>query len=280
MIARPAVDVDVARMLAPEAFTRPLAGRLRRAAAWTAFVAVFTLGLWHMEVSPGRLLSGLARLGWLVTLMLPPSHGGWLAEFTGAMLETVAMAFAGTAMAAVVALPLGFLGARNVVPVRVLHFGFRRVSDGLRGVDTLIWALMFVNAVGLGPFAGVMAIAVSDAGTLGKLFAEAVENVSRSPIDGVRAAGGTRLHVIRFAILPQVFPVLLSHVLYYLESNTRAATILGVVGAGGIGFQLAERIRLNNWNEVAFIVLMILAAVTAIDACSNAVRLRVIRGSA
>jgi phosphonate transport system permease protein len=95
----------------------------------------------------------------------------------------------------------------------------------------------------------------------------------------VRAAGGSRLQVIRFAILPQVFPVLLSHVLYYLESNTRSATILGVVGAGGIGFQLAERIRLNNWDEVAFILLMILVVVTAIDACSNAVRLQVIRGS-
>jgi phosphonate transport system permease protein len=136
-----------------------------------------------------------------------------------------------------------------------------------------------VNAVGLGPFAGVMAIAVSDAGTLGKLFAEAVENVQRAPIDGVRAAGGSRLQVIRFAILPQVFPVLLSHVLYYLESNTRSATILGVVGAGGIGFQLAERIRLNSWDEVAFIVLMILAVVIGIDTCSRMVRLRVIRGS-
>ncbi len=278
MIARTSLDLGTARALAPAVFTRPLATRVRRAAAWTLFAAALALGLWRMELSPARLLGGIGKLGWLVTLMLPPSHGGWLAEFTYGMLETVAMAFAGTVLAAVVAVPLGFLGARNVVPVRVLHFGFRRISDGLRGVDTLIWALMFVNAVGLGPFAGVMAIAVSDAGTLGKLFAEAVENVQRPPIEGVRAAGGSRLQVIRFAILPQVFPVLLSHVLYYLESNTRSATILGVVGAGGIGFQLAERIRLNNWDEVAFIVLMILAVVTAIDACSKAVRLRVIRG--
>ena len=278
-MARTAMDVRAARTLAPAVFTRPLGSRVRRWAAWSIFIAVVALGLWRMELSPARLLSGIGKLGWLVTLMLPPSHGGWLAEFTWAMLETVAMAFVGTVLATVVAVPLGFLGARNVVPVRLLHFGFRRVSDGLRGVDTLIWALMFVNAVGLGPFAGVMAIAVSDAGTLGKLFAEAVENADRHPIEGVRAAGGSRLQVIRFAILPQVFPVLLSHVLYYLESNTRSATILGVVGAGGIGFQLAERIRLNNWDEVAFIILMILVVVTAIDACSKAVRLRVIRGS-
>ena len=279
MIAPTATDVSRARALAPEVFARPLGSRVRRAAFWIAFIAVLAVGFWRMELSPARVLTGIGKLGWLVGLMLPPSHGGWLAEFTWAMLETVAMAFAGTVLATVVAVPLGFLGARNVVPVRLLHFGFRRISDGLRGVDTLIWALMFVNAVGLGPFAGVMAIAVSDAGTLGKLFAEAVENVDRHPIDGVRAAGGSRLQVIRFAMLPQAFPVLLSHVLYYLESNTRSATILGVVGAGGIGFQLAERIRLNNWDEVAFIILMILAVVTAIDACSKAIRLRVIRGS-
>ena len=279
MIARATPDVAAARRLAPEIFARPLGARLWRAAAWTAFIVIFAVGVWRMEPSPARLVAGLGKLGWLVTLMLPPSHGGWLAEFTWAMLETVAMAFAGTVLATIVAVPLGFLGARNVVPVRFLHFGFRRFSDGLRGVDTLIWALIFVNAVGLGPFAGVMAIAVSDAGTLGKLFAEAVENVNRHPIDGVRAAGGSRLQVIRFAIVPQVFPVLLSHVLYYFESNTRSATILGVVGAGGIGFQLAERIRLNNWDEVAFIILMILVVVTAIDACSKAIRLRVIRGA-
>ena len=279
MTAPTSLDIGAARTLAPAVFARPLGSRLRRAAAGSLLIAVFALGLWRMELSPTRLLAGFGKLGWLVTLMLPPSHGGWLAEFSWAMLETVAMAFVGTVLATIVAVPLGFLGARNVVPVRVLHFGFRRISDGLRGVDTLIWALMFVNAVGLGPFAGVMAIAVSDAGTLGKLFAEAVENVSRHPIEGVRAAGASRLQIIRFAILPQVFPVLLSHVLYYLESNTRSATILGVVGAGGIGFQLAERIRLNNWDEVAFIILMILAVVTALDACSKAVRLRVIRGS-
>lgn len=279
MIARGTIDVGRAKAMAPEVFARPLGARLRRAAVWSVFIAVLALGLWRMELSPARLLTGIGKLGWLVSLMLPPSHGGWLAEFAWAMLETVAMAFAGTVLATVVAIPLGFLGARNIIPVRLLHFGFRRISDGLRGVDTLIWALMFVNAVGLGPFAGVMAIAVSDAGTLGKLFAEAMENVDRHPIEGVRAAGGSRLQVIRFAMLPQAFPVLLSHVLYYLESNTRSATILGVVGAGGIGFQLAERIRLNNWDEVAFIILMILAVVTAIDACSKAIRLRVIRGS-
>ena len=233
MIVPPPLDVAAARHLAPAAFARPLGARLRRAGAWLVFLAVLAVALWRVDLSPARLIAGIGKLGWLLALMMPPAHNGWLAEFSWAMLQTVAMALAGTALAMIAAVPLGFLGARNVVPVGLLHFGFRRVSDGLRGVDTLIWALMFVNAVGLGPFAGVMAIAVSDAGTLGKLFAEAVENVDRRPVEGVRAAGASRLQAIRFAILPQVFPVLLSHVLYYLESNTRSATILSSSAPAG-----------------------------------------------
>jgi phosphonate transport system permease protein len=192
------------------------------------------------------------------------------------MLQTLAMAFLGRLLASLAAVPLGFLGARNEVPQQVFHFGLRRLFDGLRGVDALIWALMFVNVVGLGPFAGVMAIAVSDTGTLAKLFAEAVENIDRRQVDGVRATGATRLQIIRFGVWPQIVPVMLSHVLYYFESNTRSATILGVVGAGGIGLQLADRLRVNNWDEVGFILIMILLTVTLIDLLSTAIRLRLI----
>ena len=196
------------------------------------------------------------------------------------MLETLAMAFLGTLLASLAAIPLGFLGASNVVPQFVWHFGLRRCFDALRGVDALIWALMFVNVVGLGPFAGVMAIAMSDTGTLAKLCAEAIENVDRRQLEGVRATGANRLQLIWFAMLPQVFPVMLSHALYYLESNTRSATILGVVGAGGIGLHLADRIRVNNWDEVSFILIMILVVVTGIDLVSKALRLRFIQASA
>jgi phosphonate transport system permease protein len=208
--------------------------------------------------------------------MFPPWHGGWLWEFSYAMVQTLAMAFLGTLLASLVAVPLGFLGGRNVVRQAVFHFGLRRILDGIRGVDALIWALMFVNVVGLGPFAGVMAIAVIDTGTLAKLFAEAIENVERRQLDGVRAAGGDPLQIIRFGILPQVLPVMLSHTLYYFESNTRSATILGVVGAGGIGLQLADRIRVNNWDEVGFLLIMILLMVSLIDLLSKIIRGRFI----
>ena len=244
-----------------------------------AFASLIVLCLWSMDASPQRLWQGLGKLGWLLPLMVPPTPGGWLAEFSYAMLETLAMAFLGTLLASLAAIPLGFLGASNVVPQLVWHFGLRRCFDALRGVDALIWALMFVNVVGLGPFAGVMAIAMSDIGTLAKLCAEAIENVDRRQLEGVRATGANRLQLIWFAMLPQVFPVMLGHVLYYLESNTRSATILGVVGAGGIGLHLADRIRVNNWDEVSFILIMILVVVTGIDLVSKALRLRFIQAS-
>jgi phosphonate transport system permease protein len=176
-----------------------------------------------------------------------------------------------------VSLPLGFLGARNVVPQWLFHFGLRRVFDGLRGIDQLIWALIFVNVVGLGPFAGIMAIFMSDTGTLSKLFAEAIENIDRRQVEGVTASGANRLGVMRFGILPQVLPVMLSNVLYYFESNTRSATILGVVGAGGIGLHLSDRIRVNNWDEACLIIIMILVTVSLIDYGSKLARERFIR---
>jgi phosphonate transport system permease protein len=272
----PTADIAALRRMVPRAFGRPWAERVVRTMGWGVFAALIAVGLWRIDFTLQRLWQGVGKLGWLLTLMFPPWHGGWLGEFGYALLETLAMAFLGTLLASLAALPLGFLGARNVVPDRLLHFGVRRFFDGIRGIDTLIWALMFVNVVGLGPFAGVMAIAISDCGTLAKLFAEAIENIDRRQIEGVQASGANRLQVMRFGMLPQVLPVMMSHALYYFESNTRAATILGVVGAGGIGLQLADRIRVNNWDEVGFLLLMILAAVTLIDVLSKTVRLRII----
>src|SRR5262249_35980469 len=161
--------------------------------------------------------------------------------FLHALAETVAIAFLGTLTAAVFAFPVGFLAAKNVVPNIFVHFGVRRVLDTIRGIDVLIWALIFINVVGLGPFAGVLAIAMSDFGTYGKLFSEAIETADQKPVEGVLAAGGSRLHTVRFALAPGIFPVIASQVLYYFESNTRSATIIGIVGAGGIGMHVAEQ---------------------------------------
>jgi phosphonate transport system permease protein len=269
-------EITARRRTMPQAFGRPMAERLGIVAGWLALTGMIIFCLWRMGFTSQRLWQGVWKLGWLLPLMFPPWHGGWLWEFCYALLQTVAMAFLGTVLASLAAVPLGFLAARNIVPQAVFHFGLRRLLDSIRGVDALIWALMFINVVGLGPFAGVMAIAVSDTGTLAKLFAEAIENVDRQQVDGVRASGANRLQVMRFGILPQVLPVMLSHILYYFESNTRSATILGVVGAGGIGLQLADRIRVNNWDEVGFLLLMILLTVRLIDLLSKTIRGRFI----
>jgi phosphonate transport system permease protein len=207
-------DIAALRHKVPRAFGRPWAERIGMTIGWSAFACLIAFGLWRIDFTPSRLWPGVGKLGWLLQLMFPPWHGGWLGEFGYALLETLAMAFLGTLLASLAALPLGFLGARNVVPDRLSHFGVRRFFDGVRGIDTLIWALMFVNVVGLGPFAGVMAIAVSDCGTLAKLFAEAIDNIDRRQIEGVQASGANRLQVMRFGMLPQVLPVMMSHTLY------------------------------------------------------------------
>ncbi|NBQ74450.1 MAG: ABC transporter permease subunit, partial [Acetobacteraceae bacterium] len=141
----------------------------------------------------------------------------------------------------------------------------------------LVWALIFVSAVGMGPFAGILALAVPDIGVLAKLFSEALEGADRRQVEAVRAAGANRVLAVRIGLLPQVSPVMLSQILYTLESNARSSTVLGIVGAGGIGLALSDRIRINNWDEVAFIILLILGMVACIDLTSRKLRLKLIR---
>lgn len=268
-------EIEALRRLHPTLFPAPW--WTKRNSLWIVGLAALTaFGLWWIDADPMRLVNGLSRLGILIGLMLPPSSGGALADFSRALLETLAMAFLGTLLATVMAVPLALLGARNVMPGAMVRFGVRRVFDALRGVDTLIWALIFVNAVGLGPFAGILALAVSDTGTLAKIFAEAFENVDPRPVDGVRSAGAGRFGAVRLGLVPQVLPIIVSNALYFLESNTRSASILGLVGAGGIGLALADRMRINNWDEVAFILIMILVAVALVDAMSGFVRRRLV----
>jgi len=252
--------------------------RWQQRIAWALALAALAWGLWYVDFSLLRLWDGLGKLGWLLPKMIPPSHGGWLGDFVHGIAETLAMAFLGTFTAAVIAFPLGFLGAKTLLPNLLAHFSLRRLFDGVRAIDSLVWALIFVSAVGLGPFAGVLAIAMSDLGVFAKIFAEAIENVDRRQVEGVRAAGAGGPKLVRFAVLPQAAPAMLSAVLYYFESNVRSASILGVVGAGGIGHHLSDRIRVNNWDQVAFIVIMILIVVALIDTLSGRLRRRLIAG--
>ncbi|WP_236033447.1 phosphonate ABC transporter, permease protein PhnE [Belnapia mucosa] len=263
----------------PGAFGGTVRGRLLRLAAGLLFLLWLGWALWHFDFAPARLWNGLAGLLTILRLMVPPSPGELWVDILQGLAESVAMAFLGTFLAALVAVPLGFLGAGNVVRNALFRFSLRRVFDGFRGVDQLIWALAFVRAVGLGPLAGVMAIATADVAVLAKLNAEAVENAERRQVEGVTAAGGGFLARLRFGLLPQVLPVMLAQALYFFESNTRSAAILGVVGAGGIGLQIAERIRVRHWDEVAFIILLMVVTVAAIDWLSARLRRRLIGGA-
>ncbi len=252
--------------------------RVTTIAVVVALVGLFVYGLSTLEVSFWRLVAGFGNLGTFVVLMLPPDPGSFARAviFVKALFETIAIAFLGTILAAILAFPLGFLAAKNVVANSIVHFLARRSMDTVRGVDALIWALIWVNVVGLGPFAGMLAIMTSDIGAFGKLYSEAIESADRKPVEGVTSLGGNKLHEIRFGLIPQVLPVIASQVLYYIESNTRSSTIIGIVGAGGIGLYLAETIRTLEWQQVSFLILLILAAVTAIDFLSAKLRFAII----
>ena len=272
----PKPDTDALRTKYPNVFGRPVSARLAMPAVILAVFAIFVFGLVDLGFSPAKLVSGLSQLGWITVMMIPPDPGSSLPAYLAALGETLSIALLGTTLAAVAALPVSLLAARNIIPSNLLRFPVRRLLDSIRGVDTLIWALVWINVVGLGPFAGVLAIAVSDFGAFGKLFSEAIEAADRKQVEGVRASGGNALHEIRFGLMPQVLPVIAGQVLYFIESNTRSATIIGIVGAGGIGLQLAEQIRVLEWQKVSFLILMILVAVAAIDWISGKLRFAII----
>ncbi|MDB5400386.1 MAG: Phosphonate transporter, permease protein PhnE [Rhodopila sp.] len=267
------LDLAAERARHPEVFRGK--GWLRWLLLAAVFAYLFYL-MWLFDFS--RVFTALPRVWVILRLMLDWTDiAAWdHAELWRSMLETVAMAYLGTMLALIFAVPLGFLGARNVIPRRVFHFVTRRLFDGLRGLDQLIWALVFVRAMGLGPIAGIMAIAVAETGVLAKLFAEAIENIDRRQVDGITSVGASFVARLRFAVLPQVLPVMISQTLYSIESNSREATILGLVGAGGIGLRLSERIQINAWDQVAYIIILILISVAIIDTTSRYLRLRLI----
>lgn len=270
--------LPVLRASHPEQFRTLTTGRLTAAAVLFGLAGIFALGVWRLEIDPARLLSGVGQLFHFLTLMIPPmpTRGASLEGVLLALAETLAIAFLGTLLAAIIALPLGFLAARNTTVNQALRFVTRRGLDGLRGIDALIWALIWVSVVGLGPFAGILAIMTNDIGTFGKLYSEAIEAADRKPQEGVVAAGGSGAERVRFGVLPEVLPVIAGQTLYLFESNTRSSTIIGIVGAGGIGLVLAEMIRTLEWQAVSMIVLLILVMVAIIDFVSGRLRRRMI----
>lgn len=274
-----AAAIDQAKAAYPGVFRDPTPVRIRRVTLWVLFVALFAWCIYDFDITLSRLVTGLGRFGQIASFMFPPHiWTTWMewSEVLKGLGETLSMAFLGTVLGAVVAFPLSFLGAKNINRIFWLRQGSRRVYDVIRAFETLVLALIFIRAFGLGPLAGILAIAVSEIGTLSKLFSEALENTSRRPVEGVVASGGSRFQTIRYAIMPQVLPVHLSMILYNFESNVRSGTILGIVGAGGIGFMLSDRIAAYKWGEAWSIIFLIVAMVYVIDWLSGRLRHRII----
>ncbi len=265
-------QIAAVRATHPGAFRTGRDG-LRKWAPWVIAIAYVIGSLIYFDVH--LLFQASERaLRLLRAMVVWEDMANWqYANIYKGIAQTLAMAFLGTLLGTIGSLFVGFLAAKNVMPIRVVRQMVRRFLDILRGIDQLVWGLVFVRAVGLGPLAGVLAIFISDLGTLSKLYSEAIENIDRKQVEGVRATGAGPFAVIRYGYLPQVLPVFISQSLYFWESNTRSATILGIVGAGGIGMILIERFRAQLYDQVFFVVLNVLVIIFAIDWLSKRIRL-------
>jgi phosphonate transport system permease protein len=247
---------------------------IRRAGLGLAILVVYVWFLAATEVSLPRFLRGLPWMADFIRRMVPPDLSVLSSALIGA-LQTLQIAVVGTTVAALLALPLGFLSARNVVPPSVFYPA-RSLLNLFRSIDTMVYALFFVAAVGLGPFPGILAVVTYTVMTLAKLYSEAIEGIEPGPVEAISATGATRLQVLRFGILPQVLPLFASYVLYRLETNIRAATILGFVGAGGIGFYIQTYLRMINYPAASAVLLVLVAMVMGVDFASSRLRARIV----
>jgi phosphonate transport system permease protein len=250
-------------------------------AMWLALLAVLVWAYFGTEISLPRLVGGLGESWKLLVGEADRPNSGFFPpdfrrfpEYLAQMLLTIKMAMWGTLFAVILAVPLSILAARNTSPHPVVYVVTRRVLDFLRGLNEFVLALIFVVAVGLGPFPGILALALHTAGILAKLFSEGIETVDTGQIEAVQATGASPFQVFTHGVWPQVVPHVVSMTLYRFESNVRAATVLGIVGAGGIGFYITEAIRGFDFRAASAIILLILVSVFLVDSLSAAVRQR------
>jgi phosphonate transport system permease protein len=239
-------------------------------------IAAFYVVAWRMAgVDPARLVTGLPKLAHWIGTAWPPKLDE-LPLIIQRTMETVAIAAIGTTAATLLAIPMAILASRNITPVPALYYPARWFLNALRGIDSFIFALLFVAAVGLGPFAGVLGVALHCWGSAAKLFADHMENAPMGPFDAVRTTGAGRFMAILYALVPDILPVLASTALYLWEFNVRASTVLGVVGAGGIGQELKNSMDLLDFARLFTIIAVILVVVTALDQLSSWLRRRLI----
>jgi phosphonate transport system permease protein len=252
----------------------PRAPFLKRARGWVIWLAIAALLAWSWTpvemYKIGGLITDWRNMAEFASGFMRPNLRDW-PTYAEQMLETVQMALWGTALAVLFGMPFAILSAANVCPQWMVQ-PVRRLMDACRAINEIVFALLFVVAVGLGPLAGILALAIHNIGIVAKLFSEAVESIDPRPVEGIRATGANRLQEVIFGIVPQVMPLWSSFTLYRFETNVRSATVLGIVGAGGIGQSLYENIRAFQYAETATIVMIVVLTVMLIDLLSARIR--------
>jgi len=300
-VSRPASIDPTARERLLEPFPR-ITGSMVATVAIAGLA--YTWGLAGTRANPMELVEGIPNIGRFIVRLFPPAWDwtkvalatpaftlpfgvvvppiGAVGETISAptvlfaLLETIQMAIIGTSIAAVMAIPFGLLAARNITPHRYVYMATRLLMNANRAIPELIFALIFVSAVGLGPFAGVLALGIGEIGMMAKLYAEAIESIDPKQVQAVTATGATRLQTFVFGVIPQALPLVASYCLLMFERNVRSATILGLVGAGGVGFVLSKYMALFQYSKLMGALVLIITAVTLIDRASDYLRRRLI----
>jgi phosphonate transport system permease protein len=245
-----------------------------RARTWLLWLTIVALLVWSWGPTEMRKITSLVtdwrNMAEFGAGFLRPNFHDWDA-YAWEMVETVQIAVWGTALAVFCGIPFAILASANVCPQWIVQ-PVRRLMDAFRAINEIVFALLFVVAVGLGPLAGVLALAVHNIGIVAKLFSEAVEAIDPRPVEGIRATGASRLQEVIFGVVPQVMPLWSSYTLYRFETNVRSATVLGIVGAGGIGHSLYENIRSFQYSQTAAIIIIVVLTVMLIDIISSRIR--------
>ncbi len=245
-------------------------GKVMRLVAWGLFFAVLAWSWKGAEMRPLDLIKDAGNMATYAKGFFPPNFAEWR-FYVEEMVVTIQIAVWGTVLSVVLSIPFGLLCSSNIVSPWIYQ-PVRRLMDSCRAINEMVFALLFVVAVGLGPFAGVLALFVHTTGTLSKLFSEAVEAIDPRPVEGIRSTGANALQEITFGVIPQVMPLWISYSLYRFEANVRSATVLGMVGGGGIGMVLWELIRSFNYTSTCAVLLVIIIVVSCLDMASEKLR--------
>ena len=260
-------ETETVALLAKEKRSR----RIRAAQVSVTFAIILVCMAVTELLNATRMAEGIPAISVVLGEMVPPDFTRWQA-WVGPLVDTLAMSVAGTALAVALSLPLGFLAARNTTPNKAAYHFARFILNTLRSIPELIMGIVFVAAVGFGMLPGVLALGLHSVGMVGKFFAESIEHAHPAPVEAAEATGATRIQIVTHAVMPQVFPQFADVTMYRWEYNFRASTVMGMVGAGGIGTELVGSLRLLDYPQVGAILLVILGAVTLVDGLSSRIR--------